>query len=61
MKDETCEGCTHRWWVRPVTYSTSTRGWGCLLSGGHAVRRCDAFIPLPEYPEDDEPSEGVTP
>lgn len=38
-----CEGCIHRHYVTPDPMGTSRPGWGCLLSGGHAVKRCDGY------------------
>ncbi len=38
-----CEGCSHRWWVQADPYGSSISGWGCRLTGGHAIKRCSGF------------------
>lgn len=38
-----CEGCIHRHYVTPDPMGTSRPGWGCLLSGGHATKRCAGY------------------
>lgn len=40
-----CAGCIHRHWVEaaPLPHSTSSSGWGCSKTGGHATARCAAY------------------
>ena len=33
----------HRHYVKAHPFGMSSSGWGCLLSGGHAVVRCSGF------------------
>lgn len=39
----TCVGCVHRHYVVADERGTSMTGWGCLQTGGHAVKRCELF------------------
>lgn len=43
---DSCEGCKHRHWVQaaPLGYTMSRSGWGCLWTGGHAIKRCQGFL-----------------
>lgn len=43
VKLESCDGCVYRHWVAAAYYGTSSSGWGCLRSGGHAMKRCGNF------------------
>lgn len=38
-----CEGCIYRYWVEAAFFSMTTSGWGCLNSGGHAMKRCSQY------------------
>lgn len=38
-----CTGCLHRHHVEAHPSGTSSSGWGCLLSGGHAINRCEEY------------------
>jgi hypothetical protein len=38
-----CTGCAHRHYVEAHPRGTSSNGWGCLLSGGHAINRCEEY------------------
>lgn len=40
---DTCVGCVHRHYVVADERGTSMTGWGCLQTGGHAVKRCGMF------------------
>lgn len=40
---QSCEGCLHRHYVVAHERGTSTSGWGCLQTGGHAVKRCSMY------------------
>lgn len=48
MSDEkSCNGCQFRHWIdaAPLPYSVSSSGWGCKLTGGHAIVRCVSYTP----------------
>lgn len=40
---KSCEDCKHRYWVKASPYGTSTSGWGCRATGGHAITVCSLF------------------
>jgi len=44
--EDSCDGCYHRYWVKcaALGQTMSSSGWGCALSGGHAVKRCQQFL-----------------
>lgn len=46
-----CEGCKHRHWVQAAPTGTSSSGWGCRLSGGHAITRCAGYVAVPIRPK----------
>lgn len=39
---EPCDGCIYKYWVESRSTMVSS-GWGCELSGGHAVEKCNSF------------------
>lgn len=43
MSKEPCDGCRHLHFVTADPLGSSMDGWGCLLTGGHAVVRCNQF------------------
>lgn len=43
ISKDSCDGCKHLHFVQATPYGTSHDGWGCLMSGGHAVKRCQLF------------------
>jgi len=43
VSKDSCDGCKHLHFVQASPYGTSHNGWGCLMSGGHAVKRCQLF------------------
>lgn len=47
LDDTSCDGCLHRHWITANRYGTSSDGWGCRLSGGHAIERCVNFTTTP--------------
>lgn len=38
-----CAGCKSRYWVEASPWGTSSSGYGCRLTGGHAVSRCSEY------------------
>jgi hypothetical protein len=44
-ESRSCAGCVWRQWIRAAGMgrSTSASGWGCALTGGHAVIRCEEY------------------
>lgn len=47
-----CGGCIHRDYVKAHPYGTSSNGWRCLKSGGHAIERCDGYEMSPQRSTD---------
>ena len=43
ISKDSCDGCKHLHFVQANPYGTSHSGCGCLMSGGHAVKRCQLF------------------
>lgn len=43
LTEDSCDGCRHLHFVVASSTGTSSNGWGCLLSGGHAVKKCKNF------------------
>ena len=43
MKGNRCIECLYCHWVEAHPLGTSASGWGCSLTGGHALGRCDGF------------------
>ena len=47
MPDDTkdCGNCNHRVWREVASFgqTMSASGWGCLLTGGHAIERCSNY------------------
>lgn len=43
MKGNSCIECLYCHWVEANLLGASAPGWGCSLTGGHALGRCDGF------------------
>ena len=43
MAANSCIGCLHCHWVEAHPLGASASGWGCALTGGQALGRCDRF------------------
>jgi len=38
-----CEDCQFLHYVKANPYGTSSNGFGCLYTGGHAIKRCKKY------------------
>jgi hypothetical protein len=47
ISKDSCDGCRHLHFVTANPCGSSHNGWGCLMSGGHAVKRCELFEEAP--------------
>lgn len=54
-----CDGCRSRYWVEASPHGSSRPGWGCLYTGGHAIKRCSSYQPT--APTARPETEGVLP
>lgn len=43
VMEDSCDGCKHMHFVTASETGTSHSGWGCLRSGGHAIKKCSGF------------------
>ena len=43
VSKDSCDGCKHLHFVKASEFGTSHNGWGCLMSGGHAIKRCSNY------------------